>query len=100
MQMLRNGQPRHWAPSWVALLVAVCASASGVVHAANATECTAVNVCYCFNTDFRAAIQEKVDYYRNLLAAERAKGKAVGYMSIPLSTVGGGYFNVNREVAQ
>ena len=30
--------------------------------------------------------------------AVSAKGKAVGYMSIPLSTLGGGVFGVNREV--
>lgn len=68
--------------------------------AASVTECTGVAVCYCINGDFKDAIAEKVDYYRKAIAAERAKGKAIGYMSVPLSSTGGGYFNVNREVAE
>jgi hypothetical protein len=68
--------------------------------AAPVTQCTVISVCYCVNTDFKAAIDEKVAYYRAAIAAERAKGKAIGYMSVPLSTAGGSYFGVNREVAQ
>jgi len=34
-----------------------------------------------------------------LLAEQRSAGKAIGYMSIPLSTAGGSYFGVNAEVA-
>jgi len=87
-----------------ALLMVSAFALSGVLasdaNAATATECTGVSLCYCVNTDFRPAIQEKVDYYRKLIADERAKGKAIGYMSIPLSTSGGSYFGVNREVGQ
>ena len=72
---------------------------SAMVHAANVTTCTAIKMCYCSNADFKAAIDEKVAYFRAAMAEQRAKGRAVGYLSIPLSTVGGGYFNVNREVA-
>lgn len=68
-------------------------------QAAPVTECTAFRVCYCMNSDFRAAIDEKVAWYRGTIAAEKAKGKAIGYLSVPLSTAGGGYFGVNREVA-
>src|SRR5215471_13005844 len=68
--------------------------------AANATECTASSLCYCVNTDFKPAIDEKVAYFRKLIAAEKAKGKAVGYLSVPLSSVGGANFGVNRDVAQ
>ena len=68
-------------------------------QAAAVTECTAFRVCYCMNSDFRAAIDEKVAWYRGTIAAEKAKGKAIGYLSVPLSTAGGGYFGVNREVA-
>jgi hypothetical protein len=85
----------------VSLFVAVLAAAApAIARAAPATECTAMNFCYCVNTDFRAAIDEKVAYFRAQIAAERAKGRAVGYMSVPLSTAGGSYFGVNREVAQ
>jgi hypothetical protein len=68
-------------------------------QAAPVTECTAFRVCYCMNSDFRAAIDDKVAWYRSTIAAEKAKGKAIGYLSVPLSTAGGGYFGVNREVA-
>ena len=98
--MLRNNQWRLRAAPCVLLMTGFVALAPVAVHAANVTECTAVSLCYCVSADFKPAIQEKVDYFRNLIAEQRAKGKAVGYMSIPLSTVGGGYFGVNREVAQ
>ncbi len=83
-----------------AFVVAAGVSLAPVAQAANATECTGVGACYCVNEDFRAAVADKVDYFRKAIAAERAKGKAIGYMSVPLSTTGGSYFNVNREVAE
>jgi len=82
------------------LFVGFLGAAGGPVHAAPASECTGIGFCYCMNTDFRAAIDEKVAYFRTQIAEQRAKGKAIGYMSIPLSTAGGSYFGVNREVAQ
>jgi len=81
----------------VALALAIAAAP---LSAAPVTECTATAVCYCVNSDFKAAVDEKVAYYRATIAAERAKGKAIGYLSVPLSTGGGGYFGVNREIAQ
>jgi hypothetical protein len=81
-----------------ALLLAAAATVPPA-HAAPATECTSVGACYCINSDFRDAIAEKVAYFRKQLAEARAKGKATGYLSIPLSTAGGAYFGVNREVA-
>ena len=54
--------------------------------AANVTECSTGGLCYCVNADFKDAIAEKVDYFRKTMAAERAKGKAIGYMSVPLSS--------------
>ena len=87
-------------------LTLLCLSVVGVValsaaeaQAANATECTTVGLCYCVNSDFRPAIDEKVLFFRKLIAEQKAKGKAIGYLSIPLSSIGGSYFGVNREVA-
>ena len=77
-----------------------CAASPGEARAAPATECTTVGLCYCVNADFRPAIDEKVAYFRRPIAAESAKGKAIGYLSVPLSTSGGSYFGVNREVAK
>jgi len=84
------------------LVATVCAAlvAAPSALAANATQCTATGACYCSNADFGAAIAEKVAYYRKTMADERAKGKAIGYLSVPLSTVGGSYFGINREVSK
>jgi hypothetical protein len=87
----------HFALTAAAAVVA--AGAPPNAAAANVTECTAGGLCYCVNADFKDAVAEKVDYFRKAIAAERAKGKAIGYMSVPLSSTGGSYFNLNREVA-
>jgi hypothetical protein len=63
------------------------------------TECTAIDICYCVEADFKPAIDTNVAKIRMLLAEQRSAGKAIGYMSIPLSTAGGSYFAVNAEVA-
>lgn len=68
-------------------------------HAAKSTECTNLKLCYCVNDDFKPLIEEKVKYFRAAIAEQKAKGKAVGYISVPLSTLGGGYFDVNAEVS-
>ena len=67
---------------------------------AKSTECTNLKLCYCVVEEFKPVIDEKVKFYRQQIADARAKGKAVAYMSLPLSTLGGGYFDVNTEVAK
>lgn len=64
------------------------------------TECTDLKLCYCVANDFKPVIDEKIKYYRQQIADARAKGKAVAYLSLPLSTLGGGFFDVNTEVAK
>jgi hypothetical protein len=81
----------------LALSMVVCPAYP--VLAGKTTECTKIAVCYCVNGDLKEFIDAKVVMFRNVLAAERRAGKAVGYMSVPLSTIGGGFFNVNMEVA-
>jgi hypothetical protein len=86
------------------LVGAVTAAALGALctthaRADRATECTAIDICYCVEGDFKPAIDANVARIRMLLAEQRSAGKAVGYMSIPLSTAGGSYFGVNAEVA-
>lgn len=83
-----------------ASLSTALALAPAAILAAPATECTAIAVCYCINGDFKPVIEAQVSKLRSLIKAQRDAGKAVGYLSIPLSTVGGGYFNVNREVGE
>jgi hypothetical protein len=52
------------------------------------------------NQDLKATIESKVATFRQLIAEQRKKGKAVGYLSVPLSPAGGGYMKVNMEVAE
>jgi len=82
-----------------ALALEILALAATPGHADQATACTMDEFCYCVNSDLRGAIEQHVDFIRTRIAEEKAKGKAVGYLSIPLSTVGGSYLNVNLEVA-
>jgi S1/P1 nuclease len=64
------------------------------------TACTVTKVCYCVTAAYLDAITTNVARVRQFLADQRAAGKMTGYLSIPLSTIGGGYDGVNREVAQ
>ena len=68
--------------------------------AAKVTECSKVGVCYCVDEELKAVIATKLDAFRRMIIEQRKAGKAVGYLSIPLTSTGGGNFNVNREVAQ
>ncbi len=69
-------------------------------QAAPVSECGANGICFCMNSDFKPVVDEQVNKLRAIIAAERAKGKAVGYLSVPLSTAGGSVFGINREVAE
>jgi hypothetical protein len=89
----------HCARAAAASIFAVVAAASAPARAASATECTAINVCYCINADLKSAIDANVATLRQRVAEEKSKGKAVGYLSIPLSTAGGSYFKINKEIA-
>ena len=68
--------------------------------AAKASECTKLGLCYCVNDEVRPTIEARVERFRERIAAERKAGKAIGYLSVPLSSAGGGNFNVNRDVAE
>jgi len=68
--------------------------------AAKITECAKIGICYCVNDELKTTIASKVERFRQLIADQRKGGKSVGYLSVPLSTGGGGFFNINREVAE
>ena len=69
-------------------------------YAAKSTECVKIGICYCVNDDLKATITSKVERFRQLIAEQRKAGKAVGYLSVPLTSTGGGNFNVNKAVAE
>jgi hypothetical protein len=97
MPILHRRSPVAWC---AAFAVAVAAAGwHSPAHAAKSTECAKVGICYCVNEDLKPTIQAKVDRFRQLLAVERKAGKAIGYLSVPLTSAGGGNFNVNMDVA-
>ena len=85
----------------IACVFALTLTASaGPSRARSVTECTKDHVCYCVDQDLKVEIQKKVAEIRARIAAERAQGKAIGYLSIPISSAGGGYNKVNGQVAK
>ena len=82
-------------------MLALCAApmVSGPAYADRATECTAINICYCVEQNLKGAIDTNVSKVRQAIAEQKSAGKAIGYLSIPISTVGGAYFGVNVDVA-
>src|SRR4030095_2484275 len=49
--------------------------------------------------EHKAAIAAKIDRFRQIIAEQRKAGKSIAYLSVPLTTAGGGNFDVNKEVA-
>src|SRR3989440_2151879 len=68
-------------------------------QAARVTECTALNICYCVEPDIKPAIDTNISKIRQTIAEQKSAGKAIGYMSLPISTVGGAYSGVNVDAA-
>ncbi len=68
-------------------------------HAAKITECGKIGICYCVNDELTSTIGTKVDRLRQMIAEQRKAGKVVGYLSVPLTSAGGGNFDINKEVA-
>src|SRR5258706_696718 len=80
-------------------LVAVVLPSSGAAQAAKSTECAKIGICYCVSTELKPVIETRITQFRQLAAEQRKAGKAVGYLSVPLSPAGGGYMKLNFEVA-
>ena len=79
-----------------ALGLAQLSMSPGQVGAATITACTIVNLCYCINADNQDAIDANIARVRQLINDQRTQGKAIGYISVPLSTTGRSYFGVNQ----
>ena len=84
----------------IAGLTMAAALAPSTARAAKVTECAKVGICYCVNDELKALIGTRVERFRQMIAEQRKAGKAVGYLSVPLTSSGGGNFNVNKEVAE
>jgi hypothetical protein len=81
------------------LFAALMLGGMHVVEAQTATACTLGKFCYCVNTSLNEVIAQHIAYIRGLVREQRALGKSIGYMSIPLSSVGGGNFAINAQIA-
>lgn len=85
----------------VAIVAAILALATPAhSQEAKVTGCTALDICYRVNTKYLDAITANVSRVRQLIADSKAKGKAVGYLSVPLSPAGGGSYAINSEAAK
>jgi len=85
-------------PASIALGFALALSAAAA-QGAKTTECTKIGACYCVEDELKPAIAAKVERFRAVIAEQRKAGKVVGYLSVPLSSAGGGNFDINTEVA-
>ena len=90
---------RFAVPALAVIAAALLAAHPRVAEAAKVSECTKIGICYCVNDELKLTIATKVERFRQVLAEQRKAGKAVGYLSVPLSPAGGGNFNINMEVA-
>ena len=63
------------------------------------TLCTTVDLCYCVNKGYRDKIEANVVRVRRLIADSRQQGRAIGYLSVPISPAGGGYSPYNVKAA-
>ncbi|MEO8486459.1 MAG: hypothetical protein ABI585_08985 [Betaproteobacteria bacterium] len=86
--------------SALAVFTVAAALISALASAAPSTECTKIGICYCVNDEHKATITQRVDRFRSVIAEQRKAGKSVGYLSVPLTSAGGGNFDINKEVAE
>jgi hypothetical protein len=82
-----------------AAVTAYAGAAATAARAETSSECTQNALCYCVQNDLKSVIATRVDEIRARIAAQRQLGKAIGYLSIPISTVQGSYLPVNVRIA-
>ena len=80
------------------LLLAASLAAGAPAHADTVTECTLDKFCYCVDTGLKGVIEQQVTVARETIGKQKAQGKAIGYMSVPISTIAGSYSGVNGKV--
>lgn len=85
-------------PALLALLASALVVTAAAARADTVTECTLDKFCYCVDTGLKGVIDQQVAVIRDTVGKQRAQGKAIGYMSIPISTLAGSYYGVNVKV--
>ncbi|MFK4728006.1 hypothetical protein ABIE89_009106 [Bradyrhizobium niftali] len=82
-----------------AAVTAYAAAIPTATRAETSTECTPNGLCYCVQDDLKSVIATRVEEIRARISAQRQQGKAIGYLSIPISTIQGSYLPVNVKIA-
>ncbi|MGY4447933.1 hypothetical protein ACVWZR_002593 [Bradyrhizobium sp. i1.3.1] len=82
-----------------AAVTAYAAAIPTATRAETSTECTPNGLCYCVQNDLKSVIATRVEEIRTRISAQRQQGKAIGYLSIPISTIQGSYLPVNVKIA-
>jgi hypothetical protein len=82
-----------------ALAFACLSSTPTALYAANITQCTSLHFCYCVDTGAVPVIDAKVAELRKLIDAQKSQGKAIGYISVPISSGAGSFQHINTKVA-
>ena len=70
------------------------------VQAERAPKTTVVGSVYMVEPAFEPVLNETIERLRALISEQRGQGKLIGFVSIPLSTRGGGYRDINTEVSE
>ena len=98
--MMNSTRPFRAAVTAGAAVAVLTLALPSAAIAAKTTECAKVGVCYCVNDELKATIASRVERFRALIAEQKKAGKSIGYLSVPLTSAGGGNFDVNKEVAE
>lgn len=96
--MSLSSKPTLRIASLVGLAASLLAARDGLAD--TVTACTTINLCYCINEDYHRQINDNIARVRQLIIEQRTLGKAIGYLSVPLSTAGGSYFGINKAMAK
>ena len=83
----------------VAFLVVGLASQSPAASPPTVTLCSKNGFCYCVQQGLTDAVSRKLVDIRETINRQKQAGKAVGYLSVPISTLAGAFFDVNVQVA-
>jgi hypothetical protein len=59
---------------------------------------TSIGTTYCLDEDFLPTLEGKIVKIRAAVRAQRAKGKFIGYISMPIAPTGGGSADINKRV--
>jgi hypothetical protein len=83
----------------LASLVVGLTSQSSAAPPPTAATCSKNGFCYCVQQGLVGPIGRKLTEIQDAIKTQTQAGMAVGYLSVPLSTVGGALFDLNLQVA-